>query len=485
MHTHALNDQQILAKLAKSPQQGLALLMEQYTGLIWHIASRYLHDPEDIKECVNEAFTRFYFQRGKYDPGRASLPLYLSVITRNLAISRYRKEQQQTALSTAAALSCPEDQQISLSELRADVENAMETLQPEEAALIRMKYYGGMTTKEIAASLGLPYETVKKRHHRSLKKLRRSMLLSLILLALLLLSACTYCVLRHYDIIPSLWEILVGEGEPPEEDNKNGKEKPRPLILSSDRPLSQPDSGTPEAVSREETGSAVPGDSFSRSEDDDRDIPHSWVDGYVPVLSPDTAAYSLAEEVHFETEYVTGILEDAVYAEGNLKVSFLIQAREGSFSELASRYFPNLSYLALLPDFCSIYQEDLLLADTVRASTRHTGPDYQWTCLVFSGVDLPRQDSSVELSLTFTLSQESLAQIPCELGIPFTLTPAPVQETGNLLYELGDDYSILAVPRRENGSLVVSLCPFSADGVPAILSSLIWRHAHGRTKTGL
>ena len=50
MHTHALDDQQILAKLAKSPQQGLALLMEQYTGLIWHIASRYLHDPEDIKE---------------------------------------------------------------------------------------------------------------------------------------------------------------------------------------------------------------------------------------------------------------------------------------------------------------------------------------------------------------------------------------------------------------------------------------------------
>ncbi|OUQ46474.1 RNA polymerase sigma factor [Lachnoclostridium sp. An118] len=118
-----------------------------------------------------QAFTRFYFQRDKYDPGRASLPLYLSVITRNLAISRYRKEQQQTALSTAAALSCPEDQQISLSELRADVEKAMETLQPEEAALIHMKYYGGMTTKEIAASLGLPYETVKKRHHQGLLRL--------------------------------------------------------------------------------------------------------------------------------------------------------------------------------------------------------------------------------------------------------------------------------------------------------------------------
>ena len=96
MHTRTLNDQQILAKLAKSPQQGLALLMEQYTGLIWHIAASHLHNPEDIKECVNETFARFYFQREKYDPEKASLTLYLASITRNLAISRYRKEQVST-----------------------------------------------------------------------------------------------------------------------------------------------------------------------------------------------------------------------------------------------------------------------------------------------------------------------------------------------------------------------------------------------------
>ena len=36
-----------------------------------------------------------------------------------------------------------------------------------------MKYFGGMTIREIADSLELPYETVKKRHQRSLHKLRR------------------------------------------------------------------------------------------------------------------------------------------------------------------------------------------------------------------------------------------------------------------------------------------------------------------------
>lgn len=36
-----------------------------------------------------------------------------------------------------------------------------------------MKYFGGMSIREIADSLELPYETVKKRHQRTLHKLRR------------------------------------------------------------------------------------------------------------------------------------------------------------------------------------------------------------------------------------------------------------------------------------------------------------------------
>ena len=55
------------------------------------------------------------------------MPLYLSVITRNLAISRYRKEPAADSSVHGSRIVVPEDQQISLSELRADVEKAMET----------------------------------------------------------------------------------------------------------------------------------------------------------------------------------------------------------------------------------------------------------------------------------------------------------------------------------------------------------------------
>lgn len=65
-----------------------------------------------------------------------------------------------------------------------------------------MKYYDGMTIREIADSMKLPYETVKKRHQRSLSKMRLLLTLALILALTALLGACAYMLLRHLGVIP-------------------------------------------------------------------------------------------------------------------------------------------------------------------------------------------------------------------------------------------------------------------------------------------
>lgn len=86
--------------------------------------------------------------------------------------------------------------------MRADLERAMESLKPNELQIIRMKYYDGMSVREIADSLNLPYETVKKRHQRSVLKLGQSLTLALVLI--FILTACVYGVLRYLDVIPPI-----------------------------------------------------------------------------------------------------------------------------------------------------------------------------------------------------------------------------------------------------------------------------------------
>ena len=179
-------DEKILDILRKDSQKGLILLMEKYTGLVWHVVSFYIENPEDIKECINDTFSKFYFQRKKFDPGRASLPVYLTAIARRLAISRYRKERIRRAEPLKEEF-MQEDRRLSGAELRVDMERAMAMLKPNELQIIRMKYYDGMTVREIAESLKIPYETAKKRHQRSILKLGQSLILLIVLLLLSLI----------------------------------------------------------------------------------------------------------------------------------------------------------------------------------------------------------------------------------------------------------------------------------------------------------
>ena len=176
-------------------------LIRQYTALVFKICSGYLSDPEDIKECVNDTFLDFYMQRERFDPEKGSAASLLAVIAKNKAVSRVRKNIR-FSHEPPADIPDPDSTEDRLAE-KLDLEAAMASLDPDEFELIRMKYYNGMTIREIAEQMNLPYETVKKRHQRSIAKLRRCLTLTLIVLAIAaVLSACAYLILRHFGIIP-------------------------------------------------------------------------------------------------------------------------------------------------------------------------------------------------------------------------------------------------------------------------------------------
>lgn len=197
-----LSDEEITALLERSPQEGTAELFNLYAGLVWFVAEKYLDNPEDIKECVNDTFLEFYLHRERFQPQKGELKNWLAAIARNLAVSRFRKN----AASDAEELkedTLQDKDVFDLIEKKMDLEQAMKGLSREDASIIRMKYYDGMTVQEIAASLGLPFETVKKRHQRSLKKLKQMLTLGLIIALLAaLLAACAYLALRYFGIVP-------------------------------------------------------------------------------------------------------------------------------------------------------------------------------------------------------------------------------------------------------------------------------------------
>ncbi len=173
--------EKIMVLLEANPQKAMSLAVERYTGLLWHVVEQYLKNPEDIKECVNDTFMEFYTGRERFDSSKGNLASFLAAIARNLAVSRYRRENLRRTLELDEEIP-GETGQMEQVDRKLDLEKAMAVLKPEDLDIIRMKYYGGMTIQEIADSLGLPYETVKKRHQRSLSKMRLAMIAVLVLL---------------------------------------------------------------------------------------------------------------------------------------------------------------------------------------------------------------------------------------------------------------------------------------------------------------
>lgn len=503
MAASSTSDIRLMHIMKKDPQEGMRLLLEQYTGLVWHIISVYLNNPEDIRECVSETFSQFYFRREKYNPKKASLSLYLAAIARRIAVSRYRKEKRyhsglQTRhssgspeISVSESICASEHREYFRAELKADLEQAMKELRLDELEIIRMKYYDGMTIREIAASLNLPYETVKKRHHRSLGKLRRTLILTLVIIALLLLTACTYSVLRYYEIVPDLWEILIeGNSDESPEDEVAPLTIPDPSDSSGGRDGSltvRPD----EDGSREEENLSASGTDTEGADTDGTDAlaadasedsmssdqQTGWLDGFGIVSDAQGNAYALSEPVEFETEGMSGTVESAVYADNTLYTTVMIRMEEGSFMDLAQEYIPGQTAFYILPDFTSLYQNERLLTSEGEHYNGMWGMDYQRVDYIYEDVEL-EEDNSGEIELTLVSEMAQNAPIPdvvpYEEAVTFSMEPAAVGGLENRLYRIDDSYGIITSARRDaDGSLIVSIWPLSPAEGPQIMNALV------------
>ena len=60
-------------------------------------------------------------------------------------------------------------------ELRDRVRAALEALEPNDREVLVLRYLEQLTSKEIAAVLGISEAAVKTRHRRALERLRRSL----------------------------------------------------------------------------------------------------------------------------------------------------------------------------------------------------------------------------------------------------------------------------------------------------------------------
>ena len=175
-----LNDKKIISEMIHGDEQMLAFAVRKYSKLLWKIAASILINAasaQDVEECIAEVFIYLWQHPEKYDPDKAKLSSWLSMIARSKAIDRYRQIVKKRELPieeiAVESLICAE-----ITETDAEKEkllSCIEELDEKEKELIIRRYYYEQKPAEIAVVLDIPKKQVENKLYYVKQKLKKMM----------------------------------------------------------------------------------------------------------------------------------------------------------------------------------------------------------------------------------------------------------------------------------------------------------------------
>lgn len=178
----AMNDKELLALLRDDPEQGLAVVIDEYAGLVKAVVRRLLSGVTelDVDECISDVFVRLYRGAGRFDPAAGSFKGYLCGIARHTALD-YRRR----AGKTAGMLSTEENEigvefdpvdKLAREANRQIVHSTVSDMGSPDKEIFIMRYFFGERVSVIAEKLNISHKAVENKLYRGKKKLKAELI---------------------------------------------------------------------------------------------------------------------------------------------------------------------------------------------------------------------------------------------------------------------------------------------------------------------
>lgn len=143
---------------------------------LYAYAASLLRDRAAAEDVTAQAFERAYRRRRTFNARRGNARAWLFGIARNAALDELRRRRRQAALDIdpedANAVTPEEGAEHALT--RTTVRAALATLDARERELIGLKFYAGLSNRELARVLGVSESNAGTMLHRTVSKLRKA-----------------------------------------------------------------------------------------------------------------------------------------------------------------------------------------------------------------------------------------------------------------------------------------------------------------------
>jgi RNA polymerase sigma-70 factor (ECF subfamily) len=175
---HRGSDDALMRRVKHDDTDAFRVIYERNAASAYGAALAITRSSRLAEEAVQEAFLTLWRARASYSPKRGSVTGWLLTIVRSRALDAMRRavrrERPWEPLDehdVADAALVGADEQALRHEERRVVRAAITQLPVEQAIVVGLAYYAGLSQREIAAHLNVPLGTVKGRTRLAFRRL--------------------------------------------------------------------------------------------------------------------------------------------------------------------------------------------------------------------------------------------------------------------------------------------------------------------------
>lgn len=172
-----LDDRSLVGRVKQGDAGAYDLLVRRYLCRAVAMARRLLGNAEDAEDLVQDAFIRALERIHSFDDSRAFGPWFFRILI-NTGLNARKARSLRTAEPETSELPSRAAGPLQLleeREIRDRFAVALEALPPRQRLIVSMFEVDGLSTLEIATTLGITPETVRWHHHKARQALRASL----------------------------------------------------------------------------------------------------------------------------------------------------------------------------------------------------------------------------------------------------------------------------------------------------------------------
>ena len=148
-------------------------IYRDFHGKIFGYIISKINDQDTAEDLTSEVFVKIYAKLDSFDKTKASLSTWIYTIARNTLTDYYRTRRVFEEIPETKDDGFSVEDSVCSSEMLERLAKGLSALDERERDIIVLRFYSGVTLKDIAVRMGISYAYVKVLQNKAFEKLKK------------------------------------------------------------------------------------------------------------------------------------------------------------------------------------------------------------------------------------------------------------------------------------------------------------------------